>query len=148
MPSKTRYSRTTPSIACALALMGIALMAGTPTSAQKAAPRFYPDDPVWVDPDTRDIPRVAEIDLSKSYEFLVHTFSDPARSEGPALNVNSLGEVPDSSWFTNRIGQREMTMAEIVKGPDTFGGPAPGPWLVTGRPDAGITPKFTIKDSR
>ena len=34
------------------------------------------------------------------------------------MNVNSLDEVPDSTWFTNRIGRRDMSMAEIVRGPD------------------------------
>ncbi|HEY7190560.1 MAG TPA: hypothetical protein VH436_28610 [Vicinamibacterales bacterium] len=157
MRSDTRAFRSALSIVLAwtVALLGVAVTQGTLTLAQKTerhagqpGPRFYPDDPVWVDPDTRDIPPIAAMDLSKSYEFIVHTFSDPARSEGPALNVNSLGEVPDSSWFTNRIGVRDMRIAEIVKGPDSVEGPAPGPWLVTGRPDAGITPKFTIKDSR
>jgi hypothetical protein len=112
------------------------------------APRFYADDPIWRDPDSRDIPPVQDVDLSKSYEFVVHTFSDPAKSEGQALNVNSVGEVPDSSWFTNRIGQHPMSIADVVRGPESHGGPASGAWFVTGRPDAGITPKFTIRDSR
>src|SRR5262245_31001651 len=66
--------------------------------------RFYPDDPIWHDGDMRDIPPVASFDLSKSYEFLSETFSDTVRSHGAALNANTLGEVPNSSWFTNRIG--------------------------------------------
>jgi hypothetical protein len=157
MRSNTRAFRSALSIglAWALAVAALAITQSTSTHAQKVernsgqpGPRFYPDDPVWVDPDTRDVAPVAEMDLSKSYEFIVHTFSDPARSEGPAMNVNSLGEVPDSSWFTNRIGVRDMSLTEIVRGPGTGEGPAPGPWLVTGRPDAGITPKFTIKDAR
>ena len=40
------------------------------------ARRFYPDDPIWRDGDMRDIPPVAEFDLSKSYEFLHETFGD------------------------------------------------------------------------
>jgi hypothetical protein len=36
---------------------------------------------------------------------------------GPAVNVNSLDEVPDSSWFTNRIGRRPMTAEEVMHGP-------------------------------
>ena len=110
--------------------------------------RFYPDDPIWVDNDMRDIPPVAKFDLSKSYEFLAETFGRTARSFGAALNVNTLGEVPDSSWFTNRLGRFEMSLADVVRGPDTVDGPAPGTWYVTGRPEAGITPKFTIKDAR
>jgi hypothetical protein len=109
---------------------------------------FYPDDPVWRDDDMRTIPPPAEHDLSKSYEFVANTFSETARSFGPALNVNTLGEVPDSSWFTNRLGQREMTIDEVLRGPNQVDGPAPGTWQITGRPDAGITPKFTIRDAR
>jgi hypothetical protein len=110
--------------------------------------RFYPDDPIWRDADTRDIPPVAGFDLSKSYEFLNETFGDSVRSRGPALNVNTLGEVPDSSWFTNRLGRHDMTIDEVVRGPNQVDGPAPGMWHVSGRPDSGITPKFTIRDAR
>lgn len=35
-----------------------------------------------------------------------------------AVNVNTLDEVPDSSWFVNRIGRREMSHAELARGPD------------------------------
>src|SRR5262249_52459274 len=110
--------------------------------------RFYADDPVWHDGDMRDIPPVAYYDLSKSYEFLNETFGDTVRSHGPALNVNTLGEVPASSWFTNRLGRHDMTIDEIVRGPNQVDGPAAGTWQVTGRPDSGITPKFTIRDAR
>ena len=87
-------------------------------------------------------------DLSKSYEFVANTFGETARSFGPALNVNTLGEVPDSSWFTNRLGQHDMTLEEVLRGPNQVDGPAAGRWQVTGRPDSGITPKFTIRDAR
>jgi hypothetical protein len=110
--------------------------------------RFYADDPVWRDGDMRGIPPVAEFDLSKSYEFVHETFGESVKSRGRALNVNTLDEVPDSSWFTNRLGRRDMTIDEIVRGPNQVDGPAPGTWNVTGRPDSGITPKFTIRDAR
>ena len=109
--------------------------------------RFYPDDPLWADPELVDVPEVEVWDLSKSYDFLENTFAGKG-TEGPALNVNSLDEVPDSSWFTNRIGVRDMSIDEILRGPDTVDGPAPGPLHVTGRPWTGITPKFTVRDSR
>lgn len=38
---------------------------------------------------------------------------DPA---GESVNVNALDETPDSSWFTNRIGQRPMTAEEVTRG--------------------------------
>jgi hypothetical protein len=139
---------------CALAILGASVPGNLPLEAQEPARiegegrRFYRDDPIWVDPDMRDIPPVAVFDLSKSYEFLNETFGGSSKSEGPALNVNTLGEIPDSSWFTNRLGRHDMTIDAIVRGPDRGDGPAPGTWVVTGRPEAGITPKFTIRDAR
>jgi hypothetical protein len=139
----------------AVAAAGFTIAAGPRLEAQRLersnaseGRRFYPDDPIWRDPDSRDIRPVAEFDLSKSYEFLNETFGETAKSHGPALNVNTLGEVPDSSWFTNRIGRNDMTIDALVRGPNQVDGPAPGTWRVTGRPDSGITPKFTIKDAR
>ncbi len=38
---------------------------------------------------------------------------DPA---GRAVNVNAFDEVPDSSWFQNRIGRTPMTSEEIARG--------------------------------
>ena len=34
-----------------------------------------------------------------------------------AVNVNALDEVPDSSWFINRLGKRSMTPDEVANGP-------------------------------
>nr|HPQ81411.1 hypothetical protein [bacterium] len=34
-----------------------------------------------------------------------------------AQNVNDFDEAPDSTWFTNRIGRREMTDRELKAGP-------------------------------
>jgi hypothetical protein len=146
---------------CRLALAGSLLAIGLAVAAtprldaqrleradQGEGRRFYPDDPVWRDADMGDIPPVAEFDLSKSYEFVHETFGESVKSRGRALNVNTLDEVPDSSWFTNRLGRRDMTIEEIVRGPNQVDGPAPGTWHVTGRPDSGITPKFTIRDAR
>src|SRR5262245_173582 len=69
--------------------------------------RFYSDDPIWRDNDMRDIPPVTAFDLSKSYEYVNETFGDSITSRGRALNVNTLDEVPDSSWFTNRLGRHD-----------------------------------------
>jgi hypothetical protein len=140
------------SVASAFVALLVTLVAGlsaqTLPGGARDLMRFYPDDPLWRDDDMRTIPAPAEHDLSKSYEFIANTFGETARSFGPALNVNTLGEVPDSSWFTNRIGKHDMTVDDVLRGPNQVDGPAPGQWLVTGRPDSGITPKFTIRDSR
>ena len=132
-------------LACVLAG---APVAQTVPDRAGASLRFYPDDPLWHDDDMRSIPPPAVHPLSKSHEFVANTFGDTAKSKGPALNVNTLGEVPDSSWFTNRLGRFDMTVAELLRGPDQVDGPAAGVWELTGRPVAGLTPKFTIRDAR
>jgi hypothetical protein len=157
MSSKEFDRSSNPRLALAgsLLALGLAVAAAPRVDAQRLeradqgeGRRFYSDDPVWRDPDMRDIPPVAEFDLSKSYEFVHETFGESVKSRGRALNVNTLDEVPDSSWFTNRLGRRDMSIEEIVRGPNQVDGPAPGTWHVTGRPDSGITPKFTIRDAR
>ncbi len=36
-------------------------------------------------------------------------------TSGEAVNVNSLDEVPDSAWFTNRLGVRAVTVEELQR---------------------------------
>jgi len=130
-----------------LALGGIAAY-GQTVSQGADNRRFYQDDPLRQDPDTLGVAEVADFELRKEADFLINSFLRPGGDAGPSLNMNTLGEVPDSSWFTNRIGLGKMSVADIVRGPDTVSGPAPGSWVVVGRPAGGITPKFTIRDSR
>lgn len=112
--------------------------------------RFYPDDPLRVDPDRIpvDPEQVREHELSTYYDFLANVLGDPGAPYAPARNVNTLGEVPDSSWFENRIGVGALDVEEVVRGPNRVDGPAPGTLTVVGRPGAGITPKFIVRDGR
>ena len=150
--SSNRIRRSAPALFSALGIVAAVLTTQQSAAQRLDSPagvkRFYVDDPISRDDDMRDIAKVEAFDLSKSYEFVNETFGESVRSRGPALNVNTLGQVPDSSWFTNRLGAHDMTIGEIVRGPNQNGGPAAGTWYVTGRPDSGITPKFTIKDAR
>ena len=59
------------------------------------------------------------------YDLLLNQFSRPGLPIGPrAQNVNTIDEVPDSSWFTNRIVARPMSIEEMVRGPAVGKGPA------------------------
>src|SRR5262249_51865482 len=103
-------------------LLTVLLVACIPASAQK----FLPDDPMLTDGDGLIVsgePRVTK--LSIYYDFLKNTFSSPGdRSSKPAVNANTLGEVPDSSCFQNRHGRQRMTIQELVRGPNTGTGPS------------------------
>ena len=45
--------------------------------------------------------------------------SEPRR----AKDINSLGEAPDSTWFTNRMGLRQLSLREVARGPNRGDGP-------------------------
>lgn len=113
-----------------------------------ASPRFYPDDPITVDRDAAfDASGVEAIDLSQYYDFLENTLGPPAdRRPIRALNVNTLDGVPDSTWFTNRIGRGSMTIDEIVRGPDRVRELANQDWLAVGGKSSGLQPGFRAVD--
>jgi len=124
------------------------------TSSHGAGPRFYPDDPISVDHDALfDASGAKPIELSETFDFLENTFGSPGspgnNDPGRALNLNTLDEVPNSSWFTNRIGRRPMSIAEIVRGPDKFERLDVDEWLITGgKSPGGLQPGFRAVDPR
>lgn len=141
----TALARTRGVIAASLAL---ALL----VPARAVGPRFYPDDPITVDRDTAfDARDVKKIELSKTYDFFENTFSERGtrRPAGRALNVNTLDEVPDSTWFTNRIGRRPMAVEEIFRGPDRFTRLEIYEWLIVeGKGPDTFQPGFRATDAR
>lgn len=118
------------------------------------AQRFYPDDPLWKEPPPLSVKQIDERKLSEYYDFLWHTLATPGEKQPkngqpiPAQAVNTLGEVPDSAWYTNRHGRVRMTVDELRRGPNTGHGPVrAGPWKVSKPKTIGVTPGFTIEDS-
>ncbi|MEJ2109439.1 MAG: hypothetical protein P8Z37_05905 [Acidobacteriota bacterium] len=88
------------------------------------AQRFLPDDPIEKDVDSLPIAKPAAVSLSPTWDMIENTFGlEDAGRMLRAQNTNTLGEVPDSSWFTNRIGARDMTPEELARGANRTGGP-------------------------
>ena len=90
-----------------------------------------------------------ERDINLLYDTVENSVAWPGdhTPDVRAQNVNTVDEVPDSNWFTNRLGARAVTVDELLKGPDTGSGPAPGTWTVIAAKNDGITPGFTVRDS-
>jgi len=138
---------TTLRTATVLALaLGAAAARGMAGSA--AEPRFLPDDPVRVERDTEDASGIkwVEVNLFADFVYNVVTGKPPAAPRR-AGNVNTIDEVPDSSWFTNRAGSQPLTPELVANGPNRGAGPLAGTWTVSSSKSDGVTPGFTIKDS-
>ncbi len=115
---------------------------------ESASPRFYPDDPLWTDDDRAlDASKAVSIEDSNGYDFVVNTIGHPGeRRDVRALNVNTVDEVPDSSWFTNRIGRKELSAVDIAKGPDRAARLTLDGWKVSGGKSSGVQPGFRMTD--
>jgi hypothetical protein len=124
---------------CATAL----LVAGPPPGS----PKFYPDDPLWREVRTQDASRANFYEPQLIYDLVENMFAQPGDKDfnRRAQNVNTVDEVPDGDWFTNRAGLRPLTPQEVARGANTGGGPPPGRWTVVKAKTDGVTPGFTVK---
>ncbi len=118
--------------------------------ARGATVKFLSDDPLSREPDTQDAAGVKEWEIDLAIDLAMNLFGRPgdAANNVRARNVNTIDEVPDSSWFTNRILARPLTLDELSKGPLTGAGPAAGPWNVVSPKLAGFAPGFTMLDAK
>ena len=69
-------------------------------------PHFYPDDPIAREPESQDASKAQPYDIGSLYEMANNLFVTAGYKPSGmrAKNINTIDEVPDSSWFTNRIG--------------------------------------------
>ncbi len=116
-----------------------------------SSPRFRDAPAIWRVDDDLSIPEPSEREYDAK-EYFANIFvikrldrTLQIKDREPAHNVNALEEVPDSTWFQNRIGVRTVTPAEAAKAADTGGPPRP-PLSVVGGKIGGGNPGFIIKD--
>ncbi len=117
-------------------------------AAPLAAQRFYPDDPLLREPRPMPVAKPLNRAINEYYDFFQNTLFEPVKDEkhapGPSQAVNTLGEVPDSAWYTNR----RLTIDEMLRGPGVSRPPATDkPWSVVSGKNEGITPGLVFKDS-
>jgi len=116
--------------------------------------KFYPDDPLQAEPPPMAAPDPEVRDLSEVLEFFTNTFASPGERHPeigiiPAGAHNTLGEVMDSSWFTNRHGKRRLSREELVRGPGDGQPPLQDqPWHVLTVKPQGARPGILIVDSQ
>jgi hypothetical protein len=118
--------------------------------ASGAAPKFYADDPLAHEPETQNASGTAARDIDLIWDLALNLLTRPGdrARDVRALNVNTIDEVPDSSWFTNRILAAPLSIDALTRGPLTGSGPAPGVWLLTHPKESGFAPGFRIRDTK
>jgi len=127
----------------------VSLMASS-SVVSTARPRFYHDDPLLREPESQDAQKAARSDIGDLYEMAYNLFVNPKYkpSGKRAGNLNTIDDVPDSSWFTNRIGARTLTVEEIVRGPIVGDPPDPSRWTITREKTQGVHPGVTATDAK
>jgi hypothetical protein len=155
MVSRKQHKLTTRS-ALWVAAIAVAGAMAQQSFGEEHGGKFYPDDPLLREPPPRPVSGITARDVDHIYDFLQGAYVTPRR-EGriakrapqPALDVNTLGEVPDNSWHTNRHAFHRMSIADLQRGPGNSAPPDPNrSWRITAAKSDGITPGFVIEDGR
>jgi hypothetical protein len=133
-----------------LALLTLAACAHPPVGEL----RFRNQAPVWHVNDRAPLPKTPE--ERPYYRGLYHADGFVVRRmtramdkipDRRAADTNSLEEVPSSTWFTNRIGVRDLSPDEIRNGPNRQPGPFENrPWTITKEKSGGTAIGFVFKD--
>jgi hypothetical protein len=131
----------------ALSLCSLALTVAAPSGATL---RFFRDDPIAREPSSQDASGVKEWKIDLTVDLAINMFARPGDSTDHvrARNINTIDEVPDSSWFTNRLLAGPLSTDDVARGPLSGDGPAPGKWRVVAPKSSGFAPGFTILDAR
>jgi hypothetical protein len=118
--------------------------------ASATSPHFYRDDPISREPESQDASRAAVSNMGDLYEMVDNLFAKPGYTPSGrrAQNLNTIDEVPDSSWFTNRIGTRTLTNDELVRGPIVNAPPDPSHWIIVREKTSGMHPGMTARDGK
>ena len=125
------------------------VIAAAAVTVSTAGRKFYDDDPIARAPESRSAAGVKELKIELFFEYAYNLFviADRKPSNTRAGNLNTIDEVPDSSWFTNRIGGPPMAAAAIARGPNSDAPPAPEKWTLLREKSAGTNPGFTARDA-
>ena len=138
-----------------LILASATLLALLPGTQLALAQKFFAEDPMLEDDDRLiDVAEeLDEIELSALFDrfgHIFHIFGDPPYPAFlEAQNVNTLDEMPDSSWFTNRHGMTRMSVDALARGSNLDGQPnTDETWTIFAGKSQGFTPGFSIEDGK
>ena len=107
---------------------------------------FFSDDPIAREPESQDASKAQPYDIKSLYEMTHNLFviAGYKPSGLRAKDINTIDEVPDSSWFTNRIGATTVTVDDLVRGPNRGAPPDPSRWVVLREKTSGAHPGLSL----
>ena len=143
----TRPSRTArPLLLFACATVFVSMAAGTLVGDTR---KFFDDDPISKEPETQDASGATPYEINLIWDLSYNLFANPARNQPKvrAKNLNTVDEVPDSSWFINRILSQPLSVEDVARGPVTGDGPV-GRLTIIAPKSAGAAPGFLARDER
>jgi hypothetical protein len=135
---------------CLKVVLGTIALVMLVDSASMQRQRFFGDDPLTREPESQDPSKAAPHDIKSIFEMTYNLFVTSGHQPTGlrAQNINTIDEVPDSSWFTNRIGTTAITPDQMTRGANVGAPPDPSKWILTREKTAGVHPGFTAKDAK
>ncbi len=134
-------------------LLLLTLATACSSSSAVGKVRFVNAPPALHVDDRRPIPKPRENTFMKGFYYFDSFYLRAKRAinltrERRALGVNSVDDVPNSTWFTNRIGTYALTNEEIASGPGHSTPEAHLPWTIESSKAGGISLGFIATDAR
>jgi hypothetical protein len=131
------------------ALVLVITAASAAGAVSGTAPKFYDDDPIARMPERRSAAAARPLDIDLFFEYAYNLFVNASRkpSNTRAGDLNTIDEVPDSSWLTNRIGTLPISTEEIARGVNAGRPPAAEKWTLLREKSSGTNPGFTARDA-
>ncbi len=138
----------------ALAAIAVSVTACGAGASPVGTVRFVNAPPVWRVNDRQDVPKQPEENPFyrpfyhfTSYLLLARRALNLTRDRR-ALGINSIDEVPDSTFFTNRIGVRDLSLDEIRQGSPGDSPIEHRPWTIKSSKVGGSVPGFICEDAQ
>ena len=132
-------------LACIRQALPLVLALGFQQSGH--AQHFTSDDPILRYPEVAATvsPRLQSIDAL--YDFVIQSVHTRPSLATEADAINTLDDVPDSSWYSNRGPLASRNIDELKRGPRVHGAPK-APFTVIAAKTEGVTPGFRMRDAR
>lgn len=139
-----------PGVAVAFVALFTACGGGLAPPPERPQPIAWADTLPIREPPARDINEVRRLVEVSLTDEVANVLGPRALFGGhhEALNIDRFDDVVDSAWYERRNRAGSMTPDEVRRGPSAGDGPADGPLTIVAAKMQGISPGFTVLDTR